>query len=276
MSVKEDKDNGHGIELVSEKDEYLWAYLSLKSDLNLIENLNEQFSKFVSLLGMLEIMKSKNGQYEKELKDYRENIDRISKLAKKRGLKRDSVLFPIDTKSEFNKRRYESIVRFRSANIIRDMSLVYVVALFEGFLQNVFQISFKKKPETLRTCQKNMTYEELLKFKDINDAKSGMIEKEIMIVNEDIEDVRQYIRRKFNIEISEFVDWKELKERFYRRNVLIHNSGMPNKLYRLKTRYKGKTKRLTVSKDYLTDSINLFNLMSLKVGLAFEAKIRKD
>lgn len=244
MSAKEDKDNMSEIEMVSEKDEYLWAHLSLKSGLDLIENLNEQFSKFVGLLDMLDIVELKNGKFEKDLTDYSEKIDRIGKLSNERGLKK--VYISLNPKSEFDKRRYESIVRSQSTNIIRDMSLVYVVALFEGFLQNIFQISFKKKPESLRTCQKNMTYEELLKFKDIDDAKSGIIEKEILIVNEDIEDVRKYIKRKFGIEISDFVNWEDFKERFYRRNVLIHNSGMPNKLYRLKTGYSGENKRLTV------------------------------
>ena len=37
-----------------------------------------------------------------------------------------------------------------------------------------------------------------------------------------------------NIAISEYVDWENFKERFYRRNILIHNSGMPNAQYRKK------------------------------------------
>lgn len=204
--------------------------------------------------------------------EYRERLDRISELSKKSGLK--NVYIPLDTQNEFDKHTYQLIVRSMSAEIVRDMSLVYIVALFEGFLQKVFHISFEKKPQALRTCQKNMTYEELLKFKDIDDARKGMIEKEIMIVNEDIEDIKRYVQRKFGIDISEFVNWSDFKERFYRRNVLVHNSGMPNELYRLKTGYKGEDKRLTVSMEYLTESIRLFCLMSLKAGLAFETKMK--
>lgn len=258
------------IKMVSQEDEYRWAYLSFKSDLDILENLNEQFSKFVSFQNMLDA--AKDADFEKELKDYGESIERISKLSKEKGLK--NVLISLNTKNRFLKGRYEAIVRSRSTDVIRDMSLVYIVALFENFLQKIFQISFRKKPETLKTCLKNITFEELLGFNDINEARSAIIEKEIMIVNEDIEVVRKYIEQRFGIEISDFVDWKLFAERFYRRNILIHNSGMPNKLYNLKTGKTNDGKRLTVDKEYLTESTALFGLMSLRISLAFAEKMK--
>ena len=69
------------------------------------------------------------------------------------------------------------------------------------------------------------------------------------------------------------INWNEFKERFYRRNIIIHNSGKPNKLYRTKTGYDGEDERLTVSKVYLKDSIRLFKMMSDKIALTFKTKV---
>ena len=130
----------------------------------------------------------------------------------------------------------------------------------------------------------------------MDEVREGIIEKEILVVNEDIEDIRKYVQKRFGIEISEFVEdserirqflkmrfgmemskvfnWNEFKERFYRRNFLIHNSGMPNKLYRQKTGYNGENERLTVSMKYLIESISLFSQISMNIGLAFEEKLK--
>ncbi len=261
------------IGIVSEKDSYLWAIVTIRSSLGAIQRLNEQISEFFTFLNKKEALQIVRKNLTAEHQKISERVKKIREIADKENLK--NVYLSLDCKDEYEKIFYDGCVRIMSENIILDMSLVYTVALFEDFLQKVFQISFKKKPEILMTSQRNLTYEELLRFNDINDARSAMIEKEIMVVDEDIEYVRKYIKQKFGIEISEFVNWKEFKERFYRRNILIHNSGMPNRLYRLKTGYKGENKRLTVSKDYLTDTINLFILMSLRVGLAFETKMEK-
>ena len=42
-------------------------------------------------------------------------------------------------------------------HFIRDMSLVYLVAEIEGFLQNLLEVTYIKKPEILNACQKRLT-----------------------------------------------------------------------------------------------------------------------
>ena len=50
-------------------------------------------------------------------------------------------------------------------------------------------------------------------------------------------------------------------ERFYRRNIIIHNNGIVNEKYREKTGYKGKDEILDVSEEYLNKSLKLFQDM---------------
>jgi hypothetical protein len=97
-----------------------------------------------------------------------------------------------------------------------------------------------------------------VKFKDIAYARQHIIEKETSyILSLDIEEMGKYIEQKFSIEIFHFNEWTKFKERFYRRNILIHNSGMINHYYRLKAGYRGKCRQMIVSKQYLDESIGI-------------------
>ncbi len=175
------------------------------------------------------------------------------------------------------------------------MSLVFLVTVFKEYLQRVLTITFKKRPEALKSCQKNLSYEELVILNDISKVRETIIEKETAIVNEDIEIIRGYIQKKFGLDISKIMtaevaqklgklssalfnvnkpyEWTNFKERFYRRNLIIHNSGIPNKVYRQKTGYDGDYEALRVSKEYLDESIALFWVLAFNIGLAFEEKI---
>ncbi len=181
----------------------------------------------------------------------------------------------------------------QSRDLVRFMSLVFLVTIFEEFLQKTLTISFRKRPEALKSCQKNLSYEELVKFKDISEVREGIIEKEKAIVNEDIEAIREYVQKKFGLDISIMspedgkkinkwalalfntdkpFSWVDFKERFYRRNLIFHNSGIPNKIYRQKTGYQGNNEVLKVSKEYLDESLALFWELAFNIGLAFEEK----
>lgn len=158
---------------------------------------------------------------------------------------------------------------------VRDMSLVYLIAEFESFLRDVLEISFKKRPEILSSSEKSVKYEDLVKRESIDDIIQEIVEKEILsIINQDIERINNYFETKFNTKLSQFTNWKQFKERFYRRNVIVHNSSIPNQLYRLKTGYKGKDKRLEVSEDYLDKSIKLFRKIGLKISGRFHEKFK--
>jgi len=67
------------------------------------------------------------------------------------------------------------------------------------------------------TSQKNVSYEELLKLANYDAIKGHIVGKEIhYIMNQDITDIDAYLKRKLNIRLSGFPDWRRSKERFYR------------------------------------------------------------
>ena len=146
------------------------------------------------------------------------------------------------------------------------MSLIYLATELESFLKNVLILSFRYKPEILATCQKSISYEELVKYSTIDAARKDVMEKEVAaLLYRDIEDISKYFEQKFNIDLSELTEWKKFKELLYRRNIIVHNSGVVNQIYRSKTGYKGKKTVLDVSYRYLNNSVTLCDKFAMNL-----------
>lgn len=161
-----------------------------------------------------------------------------------------------------------------STFFIWEMSLVYLVSEFESFFKNILKIAFAKKPEAL-SSKKMVTYEEVLLLQKNRNLVQELIEKETSeVIYKDINDIDKYIEKRFNIKLSKIPNWKKFTERFYRRNILIHNKGRINQKYKQKTGYKGKQKILWVHPDYLNNSIRLFDEMAEKISMVFYEKIK--
>jgi hypothetical protein len=156
---------------------------------------------------------------------------------------------------------------------LRNMSLVYVIVEFEAFLQSVLETTFNQKPQILRTCDKNLHFGDLLNCEDLGAAKKEIIDKEIYeIINSGIVSTGKYFDKVLVLKIQEYVNWTEFIERFYRRNILVHNRGMVNKEYRKATGYSGKMEYMKVTGRYLDETIDLFEDMSNKLTAEMRLK----
>lgn len=265
------------------KGPYFQAYSNLKNELFILRELNKQLPRSVKQIREKRAKELKHKVTkldEKSVADVVKFGDLLLKViketkSKKLGEKTFSISVS-DKAGKFISKTVRMMMLWWGFNrFIRDMSLVYLIAEFKSFLESILRISFQKKPEILASCQKSIKFEELTKFKDINDAKQQIIEKEVSsVIDQDIEDINKYFEQKFNTELSQFTNWKKFKERFYRRNVIIHRSGRADKIYRLKTGYKGKDEQMSVSQNYLKDSITLFENMGLKIAEHFNSKFK--
>lgn len=158
-------------------------------------------------------------------------------------------------------------------DLIRNMSLVYLISVFENFMERVLEIAFWKQPLALIPTQKTVSAVELIESKDLQSAKGKLIVKAIdSIMHGDIEEMDHQFLQKWKIRLSGFKHWKEFRERFYRRNLIVHTAGRVDSAYKSKTGYKGKAKVLTVSERYLLKSIVIFEDMGLSLVEAFHHK----
>lgn len=268
-----------GLPVVIAKSPYTRAYGYLKNELSLLENLNRQIRavfKETAQRGFARVMrgaiedKSNKENLKKALSNLLEFIDAGNgKDAKTTYL----IVDPTAQKFLWDFLCSAGLYRKRQERFVRNMGLVYLVVEFESFLRKILETSFLRRPEILASSHKTITVEELVKFKDIADAREHTIEKEISnILNLDIEEMAKYIEKKFSVEIRHFDNWTKFKERFYRRNILIHNSGIINRHYRLKTGYRGKRRQMIVSKQYLDESVDIFGKMAFVIFRKFYDK----
>jgi hypothetical protein len=263
---------------------YFMAFHNFESELSLLRELNKKLLKSARKTMAKELEKSARklgSSTNRTLGDIKKAIDLILSAIKEdrngEKNKERSVKINLSKKAQGT---FLELMRAYSyptglSRFTRSMSLVYLVVEFESFLRSILQTTYKARPEVLMYCQKTMTYGELIISASIDDTKQQVIDKESSaVINQDIEEVNQYLEQKFNLDLAKSKYWKEFKERFYRRNVVVHNSGMVDRLYRLRTGYRGKDKILDITESYLRDSINLFEGIAFEISSHFYEKFK--
>jgi len=248
---------------------------NFRNDLNVLKELNNKLADSVenmrkeSLRVVKEKVRSLDAEAQEELAEFVAGLKTPLPKNKKVVLEgKPAEIFWELTNEGF-------LVPNRFLMFIRDMGLVYLIAQYENFLRHTLEVTFSEKPEILSTCKKSVTFEQLMKFESLDSVKEEIIGKEASeVTNQDVEEINDYFQNKLNINISECDEWEKFKERFCRRNVLIHNSGMPNEHYRKKTGYTGKNERLTVNKEYLDESIVMFENMASKLARDLKRKFK--
>ncbi len=125
---------------------------------------------------------------------------------------------------------------------VRRMSIVYLVTSFENFLGKILRIYFLLYPKSI-SPDKKMTNSEILDFDDIETLKKRIIDKELFdLFYEGIDGINEILTKKFGLKLDKYNEWTEFREIFYRRNLILHNDGVPNEVYRKKTGYTGVDK----------------------------------
>lgn len=145
--------------------------------------------------------------------------------------------------------------------LIREMSLVYLVSSFESFLSSILRSLIIKNIRTI-SPKKEINYGKIFESKNMKDLKNKLVDRELFeLFYEGIEGLSEYMKSKFGFDMEKFENWSLFKEVFYRRNIIIHNSGYPNDTYKQKTGYKGaQSNKLRINKKYLVKSFELFEI----------------
>jgi len=157
------------------------------------------------------------------------------------------------------------------------MSLVYLISKFEGFLAKNLEILFTRIPDTIIRKNKNASFEIIFKSKNLDEIIDRVIGDEISkIFRKDIEDINDDYKEFAKLDLSKEIDWTQLKEFFYRRNIILHNNGKTNLIYKEKTGSTANKVQLSVDEDYLLKAIDLFEKYSNIVATHFKNKFVKS
>lgn len=259
---------------------YDYALYDFTSDCNVVRQLNKLLRQTIKELfeeKRVEFEKLKESLTTKQREDLSSLIKIFEALGNDKERKREIIEFSISdedviimAQNFLDTRGFE--LEFN--RFVRGMSLVYLIASFKKFIELTLETTYKICPDALKSS-KNFTFEELIDFKSIEDLRDAMIEKELKnIINEDIDVIAGHMSNnfKFNMRMNE--DWERLRERFYRRNIIIHNKSYPSPKYRYKTGYSGKEVPLPISENYLKTSLKLVESLANEIYSHFKKKYK--
>lgn len=157
--------------------------------------------------------------------------------------------------------------------ILRETSLIFLITVFEQFLEHILRLYFESHLDSVKS-EKPFTVTEILNHKDMNSLLKKIIEKEVdVIISKDIEKVNDDLG-KFHLDLRNYpTEWIAFTECFYRRHVIVHNYGIPDEKYILKTKYQGSALyRLTTDSNYISNAFDIFTKIALIIREHYSTK----
>jgi hypothetical protein len=134
---------------------------------------------------------------------------------------------------------------------IAEMMLSYIIAHQEAFIKDyIYQVLVYNR--SMLKSKANVTHETILGHRNMKSLVEHLAQKEVDTIGyKSIDDVRDYIGSKFNIDLAAFGTWNELVEANCRRNLIVHNRGVTNETYCRKTGFKKRGVHLDTEIDYV-------------------------
>ena len=132
---------------------------------------------------------------------------------------------------------------------ILKMGLIYFFSLFEAFNKDYLQELYIFKPDLMKSKKRKVDLEFLLQFKNIEDLHKSQAQNQIERFSYlDIDKLARLILNKFNIDLkNNLVCWPNLRESYYRRNIIVHNDGKISDIY---------LQKLSLGREQLNEELN--------------------
>ena len=158
-----------------------------------------------------------------------------------------------------------------------------LVSQYDAFIGSLVKELLNAKPEILSDSDRQLTFSQLKRFQNFEDAQNFIIEKEIdSLLRKSHSDQIEWIKNKFNIKISPGEDlWASFIELTERRNIFVHADGNVTTQY-FNTCSKLNLKHikdirigteLWVPQDYFEDAFSTVYELGFKLGQVLWRKI---
>jgi hypothetical protein len=153
------------------------------------------------------------------------------------------------------------------SEILYQNSLISLVSAGEWFLSQILHSQFDQYPNSAGIADKTLKLSDLQSFENMEDAQQYLIEQRVEdVLRGSFEEWVSFLKNHFKLEMGYIEKWQnKLVEIIQRRNLLVHNGGNINSIYRRKVApelqicdAKDAPLKLGVSEDYLTESIDVF------------------
>lgn len=209
------------------------AFLPLKKDFEKFKDLlkEKEYQKAFEALS-LKIKKTRENIKKSVLITTNEDLKSMEDKIKNK-YKNYKIVLLTKEESDINTAfLLKDIAKHRSKSLL-NMSFIYLMTLYEAFNKDFFFELFLNMPETLKSKEKQIDYETALSCKKIEELHENIVNKEIDQMGYiNLIEFANYINIKFKIDLSkEFNKFEALKENYFRRNIIVHNSGRISEVY---------------------------------------------
>jgi hypothetical protein len=159
-------------------------------------------------------------------------------------------------------------------------SLISLVSSVEWFLAQLIHKHYKENPGIVGSKEKQFSLEELAAFETVDDARNYLIEKTVeSVLRGSIQDWIDFLSSKLKLSMGYLNEHKDyLIEVTQRRNLLVHNGGVVNRIYlsNLPISYKNRPKigdNIHISSEYLNNAISTFERCFLLIAAELWKKV---
>lgn len=172
----------------------------------------------------------------------------------------------------------KSYIRVEKSEVVKVLEIGHFLSLFsafDAFTGELIAAIYNKNPELYKGINRTLTVSEMLKYENIDDVKT-------IVLNSEIESFRRksYIEQfetletRFSINLRKFKNWPRFVECSQRRNLLTHCDGIVSDQYIKLCKSEGCTldpplkqgDKLNLSPKYLSESCLLVIETGLKLG----------
>lgn len=147
------------------------------------------------------------------------------------------------------------MIPIKHRGFLSDMTLSHLIAFQEAMQKDYLHAILMSQKASLKSNSK-LTYDEALSHKSMKSLHEALVAKEVdQLGYGSIDDVAKHYQDKFNIKLSEFSKWDFIVEAHYRRNIVVHNKGRINQIYRKQVKGAKVGTKPTTDNEYLKEIV---------------------
>lgn len=166
------------------------------------------------------------------------------------------------------------VIPFKRQSFLAEMALIYVMAQSEGFLKDLLKAAFLLKPQCLKS-KRQLSYEDVLNHGTMDALLGHLAQREAEDLGRgSIDNFDEYYQQKFNIGLSGFPKWHIIREAAFRRNLLVHNSGITNEIYCRAVSHHTRGQHLSTDLKYVTDLLKSLRGFSRYAYTSLRKKVK--
>lgn len=160
----------------------------------------------------------------------------------------------------------ERLYRSRLPEVVEQSLFVNLFSEYDFFFGLVLRELYRRRPDLLASLSKQISFDELIKFENIDSIKNSVLDWEIdSIRRESYVEQFSILHRKFGLPLTKFQEWPNFVEAAQRRNLLVHCGGHVSEQYlqvcdTAEYKFEKRPKigdRLSIGPDYFESTAGL-------------------